>query len=117
MWVWRNQEIFGGEREAGMNWLRRWWKDKCRDTYWSFLSTSCPGFYTSMPEEDKPGTWVACAIRTNPFSGGREVYSEEVEGLVSAYVRARELALKLDRETPYADGELGVNWAVRRKEE
>ena len=68
-------------------------------------------------EANEPGPWVACALRTSTFGTRREIYSETVKGnALIAYCKARLLALRLDEETPYADGELGVAWAVRKLE-
>lgn len=68
----------------------------------------CPRFIADMPE-DKPGMWVACAIKVS-HRGRLEDELRHVQGLRNAYTTARWLALKLDwRLHP----ELGVEWAVR----
>ena len=85
-----------------------------------FLVIFCPDFWKSFPVEDKEGPWVACALRTNLFNReGTEIYTRLMPDatLKEAYVVARKLALKLDNRTPYADGELGINWAIRRPNE
>jgi len=76
------------------------------------LAGACPNFWRDMPE-DRPGKFVAAALRTNAFGPPREIYTEVVDGFVNAYIKARSLALKLDLITPYANGELGVQWAIR----
>jgi len=89
-------------------------------TFWQgvramLLSCSCPKFWESFPSKDLAGPWMAVALRTNPFRGPCERKTRLVRsGLYEAYIKARSLALDLDRETPCADGEIGVNWAVRR---
>ena len=71
----------------------------------------CPNFKQDRPAEDKPGKWMAVAVLKMPFSGEREVFTREVEGLFNAYEVARWLALKLDRTAPAV---YGVNWGVRK---
>lgn len=80
------------------------------------LAQCCPKFWESMPKEDKPGLWDAVALRTSAFGPRREIYTKTVKGFVNAYVEARSLAPKLDCVTPFADGELGVEWAIRKHE-
>jgi hypothetical protein len=64
-----------------------------------------------MPQ-DKPGRWVAVAIRTTEFTR-KEIDTEEVEGYQNAYIRARYLALALDVRTPN-NGYYGIEWAIRK---
>lgn len=74
-----------------------------------------PGFWKRMPKaDDEPNTlFMAVVIRTNPFNGGGEVWWKLVRGKRKAYLAARWSALMWDWNTPYADGELGIDWALR----
>ena len=74
-----------------------------------------PRFFKDMPPR-KGGRWIAVVQRTNQFRGPCEVWSREVTGLRRAYLAARLMALLVDLETPYCDGEIGVNWAIRRQQ-
>ncbi len=72
-----------------------------------------PRFFKDMPAP-KPGRWVAVVQRTNAFRGPREIWAREVTGLRRAYITARLMAMWEDLWMPYWDGEVGINWAVRR---
>lgn len=80
-----------------------------------FLCLFCPNYYKNMPKKDEKGNWVSAAIRTTVFGTRREIFTKEVSSLIDAYIWARWLALKLDYQTPYAEGEIGVEWEVRIK--
>jgi len=71
-----------------------------------------PRFFRDMPK-DKGGEWVACSIRTTPFSR-REVRTVKVKGLRRAYLASRLISLLEDWKTPYGEGEIGIVWAVRK---
>ena len=72
-----------------------------------------PRFFKDMPA-NKPGKWVACVVRNYSFRGRKEVWAREVNGLRRAYVMARVAALWEDLWCPHYDGEVGIEWAVRR---
>ena len=72
-----------------------------------------PGFFKHVPKPE-PGDWMAVAMKTSPFFGRREVAWKRSKNLRSAYFSARWLALKVDWVTPYCDGEIGVDWGVRK---
>ena len=73
-----------------------------------------PGFFKYMPRKNEPGPWIAVAMKTSPFYGCREAAWRKHDSLLRAYISARWLALKLDWAAPHCDGELGVDWGVRR---
>ena len=81
------------------------------------LSWSCPNFYEHFPKENKDGDWVAVAIRTTIGSRREKETALVKTGLFDAYIKARALALKWDGKTPYADGEYGIEYAIRRPKE
>ena len=72
-----------------------------------------PRFFKDMPPA-KGGKWVAVVQRTNPFRPPTEVWASELRGLRRAYINARLMALLVDLGTPSCDGEIGVNWAIRK---
>lgn len=72
-----------------------------------------PGFFKDMPPAES-GEWVAVVIRNYCFAGRKEVYTRKVRGLRRAYVVARIMALVDDLFCPYHDGEVGIEWAVRK---
>lgn len=72
---------------------------------------SMPGYYKCMPAP-RPGRFMACVIRTNPFNAGREVFAEECNCRRKAYIKARFAALRYDLLTPSQE-DLGIDWAVR----
>lgn len=72
-----------------------------------------PGFFRHMPKA-APGQWEAVAMTVTAFGGRRERACRKCRGLRRAYLTARWLALKLDWATPNCDGEIGVDWGVRR---
>ena len=72
-----------------------------------------PRFFKDMPPA-KGGKWVAVVQTTSPFREPREVWAREMFGLRRAYINARGMALLVDFETPHCDGEIGVNWAIRK---
>ena len=74
-----------------------------------------PGFWAHMPKPAS-GAYTAHVIRTNPFSGGRMIWEARFSGLLRAYLAVRLMALWHDWHTPYADGELGINWGIHKKE-
>ena len=83
-------------------------KLKCK-----MLALRCPGFWKNMPEQDDDVWYFAKAYRTT-IASDRCVYKEKVKGAVKAYVRARELALRLDDESPlyFGDWSVGIRWGV-----
>lgn len=72
-----------------------------------------PRFFADMPKP-QGGKWVACVIRNYSFRGRKEVFSKEVYGLRRAYILARFMALWEDLQTPFYDGEVGIEWTVRK---
>lgn len=75
-----------------------------------------PGFFANMPKP-QAGKWVACVIMTSPFRKPCEIKAIEVDGLWKAYVLSRLMALWADITLPYCDGELGVDWGIRKVKE
>lgn len=71
-----------------------------------------PRFFKDMPKPHA-GVYEAIVVRTNPFNSGRVVYCETFNGRLRAYLAVRFAALMWDLATPYADGELGINWEIR----
>jgi hypothetical protein len=82
-----------------------------------FISAFAKDFWKDFPPEDSPGPWVADAIVTGiAFRCVRK--SEFIKGgLWDAYIRARELAVEVDWDTPiHPEGEIGVEWGVKSVE-
>lgn len=71
-----------------------------------------PRFFKDMPK-NKPGIWIACVIRTTLFNRN-EVWNRKYNGLRRAYIMARLMALLEDICTPHHNGELGIDWGVKR---
>lgn len=71
-----------------------------------------PRFFKDMPPA-QAGYWDAIVLRTYSFTHPREVRSLRIKGLRRAYIAARIMALWEDFITPYCDGEIGIDWAVR----
>lgn len=87
--------------------LRTWLTDL-------WLGSMCPQYREDMPKTDEPGPWVALAIVVALNGHRSERMIEYVEGgSRQAYRRARDLAMKVDLETP-CDAECSVQWALRR---
>jgi hypothetical protein len=75
-------------------------------------------FWDEFPSHDQPGPWVAEAIVTG--ISYRHVRKSELVrgGMWDAYIRARDLAVDVDLNTPrHPDGEVGVEWGVRKPTE
>ena len=79
-----------------------------------YLAITCPDFNKFFPTEDKPGPWVAVALTTTCFSRRERKRHLVNDGLKVAYVEARKLARDLDIEVPSFQGEIGIEWEVRR---
>ena len=91
---------------------------KAIDTF--ILGFQCREFWENFPKDDKPGPWIATAIRLTPFSEREVRWAEVKGGLRDAYLVARRLALHVDRETPTGllgsrEAEVGIGWGIRRK--
>lgn len=78
-----------------------------------FFWFSIPRFFRDMPRP-KRGRWVAVAFRTTVFGTRKEVYEKQVNGFLRAYLVARLIAWWADMKTPYADGEIGIEWGIRK---
>lgn len=72
-----------------------------------------PRFFKDMPAPE-PGPWVSVVKLTNAFGYSREIWAREVTGLRRAYIAARLMALWEDLWCPYYDGEVGIEWAIRK---
>ena len=72
-----------------------------------------PRFFKDMPSP-MPGRWVAVVLRNYYFGGRKEVWAKEFNGLRRAYIMARLMALWEDVWCPNYDGEVGIEWAIRR---
>lgn len=70
-------------------------------------------FFKKMPRPEA-GKYNAVVIRTNPFSGGHIVWEKRANGRLRAYLYARFMALLVDIKTPFWDGEIGIDWQVRK---
>lgn len=72
-----------------------------------------PRFFKDMPKSEG-GMWTAVVIRNYCFAGRKEVWSKKVKGLRKAYIYARLMAWLDDQFCPYHDGEVGIEWAIRK---
>lgn len=78
------------------------------------LSQCCPMFWENFPKTDDPGPWVAVAM-TATLRGTQEKVRHLVnDGKQTAYIVAREIALDLDSCTPYCNGDIGIEYALRK---
>lgn len=72
-----------------------------------------PGFFKCMPRP-QPGRWRAEVFRTYCFSGDKVTWSRSFNGLLRSYLAVRIAALIEDLRTPYWDGEVGIEWRIRK---
>lgn len=73
-----------------------------------------PRFFKDMPRKES-GMWIACVVRNYSFMGRKEVRTMKASGLRRAYILARLMALWEDMWCPHYDGEVGIEWAVRKE--
>ena len=95
---------------------------------WGFVAMDAPDFWEHFPKEDDNEVYVAEAGIQTDVSTGFPRESEEVQGIMAAYVEARRMGTRVEnkelsrnsRMSAYADGSypgsVGVWWAVRKKE-
>lgn len=80
-----------------------------------FLSMFCYRYWDELPKEEKPGVWIAQALRTSPWSE-RVMHEKEYSNNVDAYIGARWFALKLDFSTGTYNGmdDYGIEWLIKK---